>query len=97
MVEWMLALVAVLVTVSKVNSLTVWAAIDGNEGATFTSLTMTVNVLVEVSCGLTRSKASLLVTMVVMRLVPGLWACAGVQVIMPLALTTILLGGLTRR
>ena len=33
--------------------------------------------------------------MVVMRLVLGLCACAGVQVMMPLALMTMLLGGLT--
>jgi hypothetical protein len=49
----------------------VWVEITGNTGATFTSLTMTVKVLVAVNCGLTRSKASLLLTMVVMRLVLG--------------------------
>ena len=46
MVAWMLALVAVFVTVSSVNSLTVWVETVGSEGATFTSLTMTVKVLV---------------------------------------------------
>ena len=75
--------------------MTIWVEMVGNDGATFTSLTMTVKVLVAVKVGLTRSKASLLVTMVVMRFVLGLWACAGVQVMMPLALTTMLLGGLT--
>ena len=84
-----------LVTVSSVSSLTVWVEIVGNDGATFTSRTMTVKVLVEVNCGLIRSNGLLLVTMVVMRLVLGLCACAGVQVMTPLALMTMLLGALT--
>src|ERR1039457_3166612 len=95
MVEWRLALVAVLVTVSSDSSLIVTLGWPGRTGAELTSLTTTVKVLVAVSWGLTRSNGLLLVTMVVMRLVLGPWASVGVQVITPLALMTMLAGGLT--
>src|SRR5450631_3666980 len=95
MVEWMFEFVAVFVTVSNDSSLTVWVNTTGNDGATFTSLTMTVNVLVEVSCGLIRSYGLLLVTMDVMRFVPGLWVCAGVQMMTPSAVMTMPVGGAT--
>ena len=92
----MFALVAVSVTVNWVSSLTVWVETVGNDGGTFTSLTITVKVLVAVSIGLTRSKGLLLVTTAVMRVVLGLSVCAGVQVIMPPALTVMPVGGLIR-
>ena len=92
----MFASLAVLVTVNRVSSFTVWAAITGSTGATFTSRTITVKLFVAVNCGLTRSYGSLLVTTVVIVLVPGLWLCAGVQVMTPLVLMLSPAGGFTR-
>ena len=80
MVEWMLKLVAVLLTVSSVSSLTFVCAMAGNDGATFTSLTTTVNELVSLKLGVPLS-----VTTDVMVFVPGLCVWAGVQVMTPLA------------
>ena len=51
MVEWMLALVAVLVTVSAFSTLSVWSGMNGNVGATFTSRTITVKLLVAIKWG----------------------------------------------
>ena len=45
----------------------------GSTGATFTSRTMTVKLLVALRCGLTRSYGLVLVTTVVIMLVLGLW------------------------
>ena len=71
------------------------------ESSTTTGLpdayTYTVKLLVAVKRGLTRSEGLLLVTTVVMRLVLGLWAWLGVQVITPLALMLAPAGGLTSR
>ena len=78
MVAWMLALVAVLVTVIRVNSLTVWVGMTGRTGATFTSWTMTVKLLVALNGG-----EPLSVTRVVRVLVLGLWVWVGVQVMIP--------------
>ena len=86
---------AVFVTVNRVSSFTVCVAMFDNTGAMFTSLTITVKVLVAVKIGLIRSKVSVLVTIVVIRFVLGLCACAGVHVMIPLALITMLLGGPT--
>src|ERR1700678_692122 len=80
---------AVLVTVKSVSSFTVLVGITGSTGASLTSRTTTVKLLVAVNTGLTRSYGSLLVTTVVTVLVPGLWFCAGVQVMIPLALMTM--------
>ncbi len=79
-VEWMLASAAVLVTVNKASSLTVCGAMTGRTGATLTSLTTTVKLLVALNCGLTGSYGFVLVTTVVMMLVLGLSAWVGVQV-----------------
>ena len=86
---------AVLVTVSKANALMVILVMFGKVGAKFTSRTITVKVLVAVKCGLTRSKESVLVTTVVMRLVLGLLVWAGVQAMMPFVLMVIPAGGLS--
>ena len=90
-----MALVAVLVTVNSVNSLTIWVETVGSDGATLISLTMTVNWLVLVRRGLTRSKGLLLVTIVVMVLVVFFCASEGVHVMMPPALMLAPVGGLT--
>ena len=92
----MFALVAVLTTVSNVSSLTVTLVCAGNVGATFASLTITVKVFVLASCGLTKSNGLPFVTTVVMRFVPGLCVCAGVQVMVPLALMLMPVGGLIK-
>src|SRR3974377_1435382 len=86
--------VAVLVTVKSVSTFTVWVGITGNTGATFTSRTITVKLLVASNTGLTRSNASLLVTTVVIVLVDGLCVWLGVQVITPLPLMLMPAGGL---
>ena len=59
---------AVLVTVSSVNSLTVWVGMTGRTGATLTSRTMTVKLLVTLRDGM-----PLLMAAVVRVLVLGLW------------------------
>ena len=88
---------AVFVTVNCVKAKTVRVEMTGNVGAIFTSLTMTVKVFVEVRAGFTKSYGLLLVATVVIKFVLGLWVWAGVQVMTPLALMTMLFGGLTRR
>src|ERR1700685_2948531 len=94
MLAWMSASLAVLVTVSKLNSLTTLVPTAGSTGATLTSFTTTTKLLLASSTGLTASYGSLLLTTVVTTLVPGLWLCAGVQVIMPLVLMLIPAGAL---
>ena len=84
-------------TVSRVSSVTVCVAMFDNTGATFTSLTMTVKVLVAFKCGVTKSYGLLLVTMVVMVFVPGLWSWLGVQVTMLLVLMFMPVGAPTSR
>src|SRR6266496_4190468 len=80
--------VAVLVTMSVANSLTVWLTMPGRVGALLTSLTVTVNVLVALRAGVPLS-----VTLVV-NTTPelGPWASVGVQVMIPLALMVALVG-----
>ena len=73
--------VAALVTVRVVSSLIVWlAGVWVNDGALFTSLTMTVKVLVALRFG-----EPLSVTMMVKVLVLGPCASVGVQVMTPVA------------
>ena len=79
MVEWIFDSVAALVTVSNVNSLTLVCAAAGSAGATFTSSTTTLKLLVMLNGGVPLS-----VTTTATVSVPGLWVCAGVQVKMPL-------------
>src|SRR5437016_478251 len=69
---------AVLVTVSKVSSLTVWVEMFDKLGATFTSWTITRHVLVALSGGVPLS-----VTTTETLLVEGLLVCCGVHVITP--------------
>src|SRR5207247_4385434 len=70
--------VAVFVTVSVVSSAIVRSAWPGSSGALFTSLTVTVKLLVALSDGVPLS-----VTMVVNVAVPGPCASFGVQLIVP--------------
>src|SRR6266404_4080100 len=72
----MLKLVAVLVTISRARALTVRVEMVGKLGGTFTSLTMTVKVLVALRGGVPPS-----VTTTWIVLVEGLLVWAGVQVI----------------
>ena len=81
---------AVLVTVSALSSLIVRAPGAGNTGALFTSLTVTVKVLVALNGG-----EPLSVTMVVNVLVLGPCASPGVQVMTPLASMLAPAGGET--
>ena len=92
----MFAFVAMLTTVSNVSSLTATLVCKGNVGTTFASLTTTVKVFVLVKRGFTMSNGLPFVTTVVMRFVPGLWGCAGVQVMVPLALMLMPVGGLIK-
>ena len=82
---------AVLVTVSRVNSLTVLVGMTGRTGATFTSSTTTVKLLVALKAG-----EPLSITRVVRVLVPGAWAEVGVQVMTPLVEIAALAGGASR-
>src|SRR3974377_661241 len=83
-VEWLLGSLVELVTLKRVSSLTVWVGITPRTGATFTSCTMTVKLLLAVNCGFRASEGLLLVTTGVTVLVPGLWFWLGVQVMTPL-------------
>ena len=85
----MLALVAVLFTVIRVSTLTFWLGMTGKLGATFTSRTVTVKLFVALSAG-----EPLSVTVVLKRLVLGLWVWPGVQRITPLASMVAPDGGL---
>src|ERR1035437_2773271 len=79
MVEWMLDSVAVLVTVSKVSSLTFVCAMAVNAGAIFTSTTTTVKLLVALNGGVPLSVA---ITVTVFVDVLCVWD--GVHEMMPL-------------
>src|SRR5260221_1705628 len=84
--------VAVLVTVKVVTSLMVWLVVRVKVGALFTSLTITVKLLVSLSGGLPSS-----VTRTVMTLVLGPCASVGVQVSTPVAESSVIpLGPATR-
>src|SRR2546425_8599617 len=83
--------VAVLVTMSVVNSEMVRSVWAGSTGALFTSVTVTIKLLVALSGG-----KALSVTTVVMRLVLGPWASVGVQVMTPLVLICAPEGGLIK-
>src|SRR2546422_10850522 len=74
----MSASAAVFVTVSVVSSAIVRSACSGSSGALFTSLTVTVKLLVALSVGVPLS-----VTMVVNMAVPGPSPSLGVQLITP--------------
>src|ERR1017187_2710416 len=80
--------VAVLVTVSNASALTVCMGMVGNDGATFTSLTTTVNELVSLKLGVPLS-----VTTVVIVFVAGLCVWAAVQVMTPLVSMFAPVGG----
>ena len=80
MVEWIFDSVAVLVTVSNVSSLTFVCAMTGSTGATFTSTTTTVKLLVALNGGVPLS-----VTLTTTVFVEGLCVWAGIQVTMPVA------------
>jgi len=69
----------------QVHSFTVWSGITGNTGATFTSFTITVKLFVAVNRGLT-GQMHHCSSHRRDRVVDGLWFCAGVQVMIPLAL-----------
>src|SRR5437879_2079322 len=84
--------VAVLVTVKVVSSLIVWVGGTVNVGALFSSLTMTVKLLVSLSGGVPLS-----VTRTVMTLVLGPCASLGVQFSTPVAESSVIpLGPATR-
>src|SRR5438445_813944 len=84
--------VAVLVTVKVVSSLIVWVGGTVNVGALFTSLTMTVKLLVSLSGGVPLS-----VTRTVMTLVLGPCASVGVQGSTPVTESIVIpLGPATR-
>src|SRR5260370_1327392 len=74
----MFALVAALFTVSRTRALTVCVEMFDRVGATFTSRTMTRNMLVALSGGVPPS-----VTTTIMVLVEGLLVCCGIHVISP--------------
>src|SRR6516225_8375604 len=95
-VECWLGSLAELVTLKSVSSLMVWFGITPSTGASFTSRTMAVKLLLAVNCGLSESYGLLLVTTVVTVLVLGLWFSAGVQVMRPLESMLMPAGGLTR-
>src|SRR6185295_9274465 len=86
------ASVAVLVTVSVVNSLMVCVPGTVNTGAVFTSLTTTVKLLVTLRLGVPLS-----LTFTVMVFVDGPWASVGVQVSTPVTESRLTpAGGLTK-
>src|SRR5262245_33838019 len=71
--------VALAVKLSKLPSLTAWSLMKANDGATFTSLTVTVRVSKSLSAG-----EPLSVTRTVIEKTPGPWDSVGVQVKTPL-------------
>src|SRR5712692_10433577 len=88
----MSASVAVAVKVSRLPSVTVLSLMGAKTGALFTSLTMTVKLLVSLNGGLPSS-----VTRTVMTLVLGPCASVGVQVSTPVAESSVIpLGPATR-
>src|SRR5678815_2698223 len=72
------ASVAVALALNATSSLIVWSAGSVSSGATFTSLTVRVKLLVTLKDGVPLS-----VTLTRTRYVPGLWASVGVQAIAP--------------
>src|SRR6185369_13831942 len=72
------ASVAVALAVKATSSLRVWLAGTVSTGATFTSLTVRVKLLVTLKAGVPLS-----VTLSCTGYVPGLWASVGVQAIAP--------------
>src|SRR5437867_3029511 len=78
------ASVAVLVRTNPLNSLIVWSAGAASTGALFTSLTITVKLLLSLSAG-----EPLSVTLTVIRFVVGPWASVGVQLSAPLLGSTV--------
>src|SRR6266481_2557619 len=79
--------VAVLVTVSVVSVPMVRSGCGGSTGGLFTSVTVTVKLMVALKGGEPSS-----VTTVIKVLVLGPWASVGVQVMMPLAEIAALVG-----